>query len=75
MFTVGVAAVPTNGGRIRRGVVWTLDAITAGALIGACRAFEEGTRGRCYTVLTLIETDQCCSLKVTTLALVQGSAM
>ena len=27
------------------------------------------------TVLTLIETDQCCSLKVTTLALVQGSAM
>jgi len=26
-------------------------------------------------VLTLIETDQCCSLKVTTLALVQGSAM
>jgi len=26
-------------------------------------------------LLTLIETDQCCSLKVTTLALVQGSAM
>ena len=27
------------------------------------------------TVLALIESDQCCSLKVTTLARVQGSAM
>jgi len=26
-------------------------------------------------MLALIENDQCCSLKVTTLALVQGSAM
>jgi hypothetical protein len=30
---------------------------------------------RAVTVLALIENDQCCSLKVTTLARVQGSAM
>jgi hypothetical protein len=49
VFTVGVAAIPTHGGRIRRGAVWTLDAIIAGTLISACRAFEEATEGRCYT--------------------------
>ena len=42
---------------------------------GLCVPVRRRKRAGSSTLLTLIENDQCCSLKVTTLARVQGSAM